>query len=203
MSTARDDVRREIFLTEWAQAAKDLYERDGRCTDPKVKNGGHRIKNNLLLIAAIGEIRDCYFGLLEEKLQALLERPQVEEHVHQVDIKMADHFYTSLQRLRTNDYGFDTEEKRTIRAEYLKDHSALDEEKATALDSHESQSLIGSIIGRAVSSYMPLVPPRRGVDHFLVPSAITHPDEIGAREPWSCREKLRETAAASNDPHTL
>ncbi len=55
---ARD---RELLLRQWDSYAETLMDRDG--TDTRFKDGGHRIKQNPLLTAAIEEIRDGYFAI--------------------------------------------------------------------------------------------------------------------------------------------
>jgi len=108
--------QRDSLERHWQTQAKSLLERDG--TSEKHVGGGHRIKQNPLLIRAIEEIRDRYFDLYLRKMP-LVKRLEAGDKSVQVDIDDVDydlimHNKNSFERLQKPFYGFSEAQAKEI-----------------------------------------------------------------------------------------
>ena len=138
----------------WQTSAADLLERDG--TNMIFKNGGHRIKQDPLLQAAITEIRDGYYELFNESrhLYSTL-RPSSSkgsefdtwnQNIQTQLYLLVMHNAESLERMQQPDYGFSAQEKSLI----LNDSKAPE---TLGLSASDAEKIIGSIISRSLRSF--------------------------------------------------
>ena len=131
---------------------KSLMKRDGDSLDPKHINGGHRIKSNPLLRAAIEEIRDGYFQLFNEKRYLLIEQEAAQkldsrnkdwnQWIADIEADLINHSRASFFRLQNPDYGFSPEKK----AEILAKEPDLFPNPVYELHKTDAAAIVGKII---------------------------------------------------------
>jgi hypothetical protein len=141
---------RGLLLKQWNNHAETLMNRDG--TDARFKDGGHRIKQNPLLTAAIEEIRDEYYALFNEK-RHLLRHPELPD----MDIRLRDHDYDlilhnhdSFMRLQQPDYGFSPARKAEILATA---EPGMMQDGFEPLSKTDAAKIVGTTIKRSILSF--------------------------------------------------
>ncbi len=147
------DRIRSSLLKHWQNQAATLLERDGNST--KHYNGGHRIKQNPLLIRAIEEIRDGYFDLYYQKMQLVktlgnTNDPDIKQQIADIDYDLILHNKASFERLQKPYYGFDRQTADSL----LKD-APLEAIQAdlNGLLKKEAASITGTIIKRSINAF--------------------------------------------------
>jgi|GEM_PF-4631915 len=161
--------QRELLLRHWDRSAETLMGRDA--DNPKFANGGHRIKSNPLLTAAIREIRDRYFTLFNEKCQLLQQQEKAQkiestnkdwdQRLDDVDYDLIVLNQKSFQRLQQPNYGFNNGQKTDILAatpDPVKD-------ERYQLDKTDAAKIVGTIIKRSINAFEVQFKPRIRVPH--------------------------------------
>lgn len=137
----------------WQNQAETLLNRDG--SSQKHLNGGHRIKQNPLLIRAIEEIRDGYFDLYYQKMQLVKalgnnSDPEIKQQIADIDYDLILHNKASFERLQKPYYGFDKQAAEAILKETnLKEIQA----DLNGLPKREAASITGTIIKRSINAF--------------------------------------------------
>jgi hypothetical protein len=148
--------QREL-MRQWDIASTKLMERNG--DDANLPDGGHRIKSNPLLRAAIYEIRDEYYTLLNEQrhlnnLLAEAERPRIigaiEQRLDDLEYDLINQNRACFYRLQNPDYGFSPEQKAEILAQEPDQHP----NPVYHLSLDSSYRLLRSIIGCTRESFL-------------------------------------------------
>lgn len=187
---------RYVFRHQWLKEARNLMARNG--TENFYDDGGHKIANNPLLIAAIENIRDGYFHLLEAKLKEQKKPTPDTAVIESIKQDMANHYHYSLQRLKTDDYGFSPEEKATIRETFLQTHPPQDEVPSNALTDQRARGLMASLIRCAVDSYRPFIRHEvAGFERTLIP---TKPATPTAPQPNTWGHRTQQKKGEENSP---
>lgn len=169
------DRQRELLLRHWKSTAETLMERDGK--NPAFANGGHRIKSNPLLTAAIEEIRDEYFTLFNEKQKLLAEREKAQNidstdkswdtRIGDVDYDLIALNQKGFFRLQQPNYGFSDKRRAEILAE-RPDPVAND---SYQLNKTDAAKIMGTIIKRAILAFEIQFKPRVWVPHVPLKSS--------------------------------
>ena len=181
------DRQRTSLAGQWDKRSNSLMERDG--TSEKHENGGHRIKQNPLLIRAIEEIRDGYFDLFLQKMPLVKqsdakglseeEKNQINRCIEDLNYDLIVYNNQSFLRLQKPNYGFSDAEAEKILAGVARDSIERD---LQGLASKDAAKIMGSIIKRSIDAFE-ITFAREGWQRPWVPHVplIATPENVGRR----------------------
>jgi len=143
----------DVLGNQWAKRAQTLMMRDG--TNMDFPNGGHRIRQNPVLIAAIEEIRDAYFQLFNEQRELLKRKTKLphkewKAKMEDIDYDLVCLNYQSFNRLQQRNYGFSQITADEILGSVLEDILCDPPEPLTVAD---AAKITSSIIKRAIDTF--------------------------------------------------
>ena len=152
--------------------------RDG--TNLNFQNGGHRIKQDPLLIRAIEEIRDGYFDLFMQKATLMKNQDRSPNDATKTAIENIDYDLiiwnnTSYERLQLPNYGLSAE---TIDA--IKNATQAVVPEMPCLSKKDAAKVTGTIIRRAINAFE-ITFARDGVKRPTVPHVplTSMPEQTG------------------------
>lgn len=164
--------------TQWDFAAENFMNRAGN--DQQFSDGGHNIKDNPLLKAAILEIRDGYFQAFSEirhwqKKYKIDPQAEFNDRLADLDYDIILHNKESAERLQKPLYGFTQEQADKITAE---NPPKYPEHIRYQLNDNDIHSIIGNIIKKSITVFSK--PPLPEISVRNAP-LNTHPDDANMK----------------------